>query len=162
MAVSHAGLDLAEEAFSSPTVATSDVIPATAIPPLQAVLVTEVVRFTGWPRIVRQLDAPVALLCGVLSSQIVRAQFRRGRFQDGLNCFVLATVADLCQDTLPEKKDNRWTKSGNQGQKEKTGADHKQDGWMTSGKQQAQNAEEGTRSEKMDDICRGLHPAVDE
>ncbi|GFN74522.1 hypothetical protein PoB_000102800 [Plakobranchus ocellatus] len=46
------------------------------------------------------------------------------------------------QDTLLEKKttdEQKNSESGNQGQEEETGADRKQDGWMTSGKQQAQN-----------------------
>ncbi|GFN98362.1 hypothetical protein PoB_002486800 [Plakobranchus ocellatus] len=68
------------------------------------------------------------------------------------------------QGTLPEEKTIDGLKdaqSGNQGQEEETGADQKQDGWMTSGEQQSTMTEEGTRSEEMDDICRELHPAVD-
>ncbi|GFO30875.1 hypothetical protein PoB_005738000 [Plakobranchus ocellatus] len=68
------------------------------------------------------------------------------------------------QDTLPEKKTKDGqndAQSGNQGQEEETGADRKQDGWMTSGSSRPKMAEEGTRSEEMEDICRGLHPAVD-
>ncbi|GFO17249.1 hypothetical protein PoB_004375400 [Plakobranchus ocellatus] len=43
---------------------------------------------------------------------------------------------------IAREKDTRWTKrcaSGNQGHEEETGADRKQDGWMTSGNQYAQN-----------------------
>ncbi|GFO03530.1 hypothetical protein PoB_003003500 [Plakobranchus ocellatus] len=72
------------------------------------------------------------------------------------------------KDTLPEKKvidGLKDAQNDNQGQEEEIGADQKQDGWMTlgkqQGKQQATMAEEGRRSEEMDDICRGLHPAVD-
>ncbi|GFN91089.1 hypothetical protein PoB_001759500 [Plakobranchus ocellatus] len=46
------------------------------------------------------------------------------------------------KDTLLEKKTIDGLKdaqSGNQGQEEETGAEQKQDGWMTSGKQQVHN-----------------------
>ncbi|GFN82754.1 hypothetical protein PoB_000926000 [Plakobranchus ocellatus] len=45
-------------------------------------------------------------------------------------------------DTLLEKKiidGLKDAQSGNQGQEEETGIDQKQDGWMTSGKQQVHN-----------------------
>ncbi|GFO29674.1 hypothetical protein PoB_005617900 [Plakobranchus ocellatus] len=68
------------------------------------------------------------------------------------------------QDTLLEKKiidGLKDAQNGNQGQEEETGADQRQDGWMTSGKHRYTMAEEGTRSEEMEDICKGLYPAVD-
>ncbi|GFN91693.1 hypothetical protein PoB_001819900 [Plakobranchus ocellatus] len=46
------------------------------------------------------------------------------------------------QDTLLEQKiidGLKDAQSGNQGQEEETGADQKQDGWMTSGEQQVHN-----------------------
>ncbi|GFO08125.1 hypothetical protein PoB_003463000 [Plakobranchus ocellatus] len=46
------------------------------------------------------------------------------------------------QDTLTDEKTKDGqidAQSGNQGEEEETGADRRQDGWMTSGKQQVQN-----------------------
>ncbi|GFN86712.1 endonuclease-reverse transcriptase [Plakobranchus ocellatus] len=63
---------------------------------------------------------------------------------------------------IAREKDNRWTKRCTESQPRSGRRDRgrPEARWMDDFRRCIM-AEEGTRSEEMEDICRGLHPAVD-